>query len=165
MTKQKKSFARVVILGAVLLLLLSTVVVAQYQARKPTGWYTVEPWEVEVCKVWGGRASPQEVQTTEVGLVGYGPFTHSALAKKIHSGNNTLYVYAYYVQSYAAELQYSVDLYDESSTRRKPLASGTLGPRNGVVDRVEEYLQEEYTHIRVFTQFGSVSIPIVEARE
>ncbi len=158
---------RLIIIGIIIATLLFGVAQAQFVPQKPSKWYTIEPWEVAVCSKWGGRKVADKTQNVEEGLVGFGPFTYSALGKKrkLRESNETLYTYAYYMQSYAASMQYTIDLYNDETRERKHLAGGDLGPNTGVMDARVEYLTEDFKYIRIIHQFGRVLIPLVEVEE
>ena len=145
-------------------MIIATLATAQFVPQKPSQWYSIEPWEAAVCQKWGGRAQALENHAVPQGLTGFGPFTYTLLGKKrfLDGENQTFYTYAYYFESYSAQLTYSIDLYNEHTQRRLPLASGTLNPGNGVQDQRADYLTENFTHIRLIHQLGRVDIPLIE---
>ncbi|MFC1774692.1 hypothetical protein ACFLZN_00135 [Nanoarchaeota archaeon] len=150
----------------VIVLFFVSLTTSQFVTEKPEEWYFVEDWEVEVCSKWGGRQAPAQITDTEIGLTGYGPFTYTMIGKKtkVIGSNETLYTYAYYLQSYSANIRYSFDLYNSETDNRKGIADGDLAPGNGIADQAAEYSDIDYTHIRLYHNFGQVLIPLVEEK-
>jgi len=149
----------------VVLAILITLASSQFVPDKPSQWYTLEPWEIDVCSKWGGRTAPAQTQVVEEGLTGFGPFTYSLFGKKalVPGENETLYIYAYYLESYSVLMDYSIDLFNAQTQRRQSLESGTLGVGDNTLVNKAEYLNEEYTHIRIIHQFGQTMMPLEEA--
>lgn len=157
------NFARWRSLRSGILLLLLCLLILSVTAQEPLkeiSWYSVEPWEVDVCRAWGGRDAP--VQGVVEPSIVVGDVVMTIQARRVRTyANESLYEVGYYLDSVGASTAYSVELVDQVSQAVKVLASGSLSPDSGLSDVFVAYLNESFTHARIVHDRGVVLAPVV----
>lgn len=155
------SFRSGIFLFLVCFLLL---VVRAQEPLKEIDWYVVEPWEVDVCRAWGGREVPLQ-GVVEQGVSALGDVTMTVQARRVRTfADESLYEVGYYLDSVGVVSGYSVELVDQGSQAVKVLASGSLAPGSGFADLFVAYLNESFSHVRIVHDRGVMLAKVVDVR-
>ena len=131
-------------------------------------WYTVEDWELEVCRKWGGTAQaynvvngPTYLSQTTVTLQG---------EKTVNPDETILYEVAYYIEdALDRSIEFAVRLKNSENNKYKRVVGRTsLNAGEVKSDYWAQYLTEEYDQVHlgyVVEDSGKmtiITVPIVD---
>jgi len=94
-------------------------------------WYSVDDWEIQVCKYWGGPQNQISAMST------YNPFISQLTAtvqaeKEVLLNNDTLYKISYFVIPLTGKINYSLMLYNTTNAKSFYLVNNSVSSaRNG----------------------------------
>ena len=146
-------------------ILVSVVIAKEEGIFKTTlSWYSVEPWESEVCAKWGGRATTAQ-QAVEIGITPAGDMTMTVQGKRTKTQpGQYLYEISYYLESFGVTTNYHLSLINPTTQENKTLTEGTIAPGTAVTDYTTEYINKSFTHLRLAHDRGIIITPIIEVR-
>ncbi|HIH32468.1 TPA: hypothetical protein HA235_07225 [Candidatus Woesearchaeota archaeon] len=141
-----------------------------YTDKIPGMFYTIEPWELEVCssrltsEIKTPAATVYTGTSTDQSNL-YAPITATLNAEKSYSGNLTLVEISWYVQPKNTEITYSIYLKKGTSKFYIPNYKNVIAdPTQGDAGYYAEYSEINYTDAYIAYSNGDVilSIPIGE---
>jgi len=127
------------------------------------GWYTIEPWEIEVCRNWGGSQESQTGYTTNDPF----PLSRTTLTlqgRKTHGiqGEPIQYKIAYYLEPLGS-VGYQINFVN-SDGDLKLIKSGTATNANPAKDLYVVYNETDYPKVRMNYGGNYLEVPIIEIR-
>ncbi|MEA2038157.1 MAG: hypothetical protein U9O94_11725 [Nanoarchaeota archaeon] len=141
-----------------------------YLDPKVDSWYDVQPWELEVCRTWGGTQEAESGATTSAPIY-LSRITISLQGKKqvydVAGFNQTLYTASWSLEP-LSNINYTVELVgrDPIITPRT-IAAGTArytDPAIGYYPNSisQGYLEGNYTLVRMIYGSEWVEVPIID---
>lgn len=127
-------------------------------------WYSVEPWELEVCSIWGGtrEAASDATSSTSIYL---SQTTLSLQGRKqtydIGGFNKTLYTVSWYMEP-LADMSYRVELVNDDKMISFKIDDGKASYSSPAIGYHSEYYDAEYTEVKMLYGTNWLKVPIIE---
>lgn len=131
-------------------------------------WYTVEPWEIEYCRKWGGKKSgaghPGDIPDTKLAL---SQLTMSMQGEKMTydrfgelSNQSTLYRVSWYIEPASEDaINYKLFLQGETSLE---IANGTASNSNPAFGFYAKYINKSFDSIKLEGTGIGFRVPIID---
>ncbi len=127
-------------------------------------WYSVEPWELEVCSIWGStrEAASDATSSTSVYL---SQTTLSLQGRKqtynIEGFNKTLYTVSWYLEP-LADMSYRVELVNNDESISFKIDDSKASYSSPAIGYHSEYYDVEYTAVKMLYGANWLKVPIIE---
>jgi len=124
-------------------------------------WYSIEDWEVEYCKKWGGKKVEGEVNSGAESETTYSlsQLTISLQAEAIYYGienQSTLYYASWYIEP-LVDMEYKVLFTGDSDYY---LQNGTATYEAPVTGYLSEYINQTFNYLKIQYTGNSIKVPI-----
>lgn len=152
-------------LGLTALLLFIIVSTKESSSFNPRvdAWYSVEPWELEVCSKWGGTQEAQSGATSSK-VVYLSQTTLSLQGRKqiytIEGFNKTLYTASWYLEP-LSDIGYRVELTNDDESVSFKISDGDASYSAPAVGYYSEYYDIKYTAIKMIYGLEWIKVPLI----
>jgi hypothetical protein len=154
------------ILKLVLVVLLVTITIKQSSSFNPRidDWYTIEPWELEICSKWGGTKEAQSGATSSAAIY-LSQTTLSLQGKKqsydIAGVNRSLYTVSWYLEP-LDEMSYRVELINDDESISFKVGDGDSSYSEPAVGYHSEYYDKEFTAVKIQYGLNWLKVPLID---